>query len=387
MTISFLWWLVGITCGLYVMGMAALAYGRMRSARALPDRSLPRCISVVVPARNEADAITDCLDALHDQTLPSNTTLEIIVVDDQSSDATFIRAQRHLRAAVSAGADDLPKTPAHQVHRLPDAWGAGKEAAVAYGADRATGAVVLVVDADCTPGTDWAATMARACTPDTPLVCGPVRYAIHKERWLERFQALEFLGLNAYGAGTAGLGYPTICNGGNMAMHCSLIDALPNEHVRAHLAADELLVQHVAYRTNRQVRYLWHQDASVTTDPAPTWTAFWQQRKRWAHAMRSYQTVPWLFSVGIFVVHMVLLIACGIGLSDPNALSQPAVAGLLAKMGGDLLLVLPASHTVRHRDLMRSYVPTSLLQLVYVVGAGLHGVFGVVRWKGRTVSE
>ena len=387
MTISFLWWFVGIPCGLYVMGMAALAYGRMRSARALSDHSCPRQISVVVPARNEADAITDCLDALRNQTLPDDTELEIIVVDDQSNDATFIRAQRRLRTAVPAGADDPPEPPTHQVQRLPDAWGAGKEAAVAYGAEQATGTVVLVVDADCTPGPHWAAAMARACTADTPLVCGPVRYDIDQKRWLERFQALEFLGLNAYGAGTAGLGYPTICNGGNMAMHRSLIDALPDEQVAAHLAADELLVQHVAYQTDRQVRYLWHPEACVATAPADSWRAFWQQRKRWAHAMRSYQTVPWLFSVSIFLVHMALIVACGIGLSDPNAMSQPAVAGLLAKMGADLLLVLPASHTVGHRDLMRSYVSTSLLQVVYVVGAGLHGVFGAVQWKGRTVSE
>jgi hypothetical protein len=56
-------------------------------------------------------------------------------------------------------------------------------------------------------------------------------------------------------------------------------------------------------------------------------------------------------------------------------------------MGADLLLLLPASHTVGHRDLMRSYIPASLLQLGYVVGAGLHGVFGAIHWKGRTVSE
>ncbi|MFO8233670.1 MAG: glycosyltransferase [Longimonas sp.] len=389
MTVSLLWWLVGGACALYGIGMAALAYGRMRSARALSDRALPNQISVVVPARNEAEALPACLDALQNQTLPDHTTLEIIVVDDQSNDATFVRAQRRLRTAVSVGDDEPSANTAalHQTHRLPDAWGAGKEAAVAYGAAQATADVVLVVDADCVPPDTWAATLARACTANTPLVCGPVRYDVDAERWLERFQALEFLGLNAYGAGTAGLGVPTICNGGNMAVHRSLMEALPDEQRTAHLAADELLLQHVAYQTNKQVRYLWQRAACVTTAPAPSWQAFWQQRKRWAHAMRSYHRTPWFFSIGIFGVHAVLLAACVIGLSDPNALSQPAVTGLLAKMGADLLLVLPASHTVEHRDLMRSYIPASLLQLIYVVGAGLHGVFGAVQWKGRTVSE
>ncbi|PEN09493.1 hypothetical protein CRI93_01830 [Longimonas halophila] len=385
MTVSLLWWIVGGVCTLYGLGMAALAYGRMRSARALPDRALPNRLSVVVPARNEADAIPHCLDALQNQTLPAHTTLEIIVVDDQSNDATFVRAQRGLRTAVVAGGDEAAD-PVHQVHTLPDAWGAGKEAAVAYGAEQATGTVVLVLDADCVPSPSWAATLARACTAETPVVCGPVRYDVDAERWIERFQALEFLGLNAYGAGTAGLGWPTICNGGNMAVHRSLIAALPDEQIAAHLAADELLLQHVAYRTDDSVRYVWHETACVTTTPASSWTAFWQQRKRWAHATRSYHAVPWLCTLGIFVVHAVLLGVCLVGATDPDALSQPAVTGLLAKMGADLLLLLPASHTVGHRDLMRSYIPASLLQLGYVVGAGLHGVFGAIHWKGRTVD-
>ncbi len=386
MTVSLLWWIVGGVCVLYGMGMAALAYGRTRSARTLPDRTLPNRLSVVVPARNEANAITDCLDALQNQALPAHTTLEIIVVDDQSNDATRVRAQRSLRTAIVEGGDEAAD-PVHQVHTLPDAWGAGKEAAVAYGAEQATGTVVLVLDADCVPPPLWAATLARACTVETPVACGPVRYDVDPERWMQRFQALEFLGLNAYGAGTAGLGWPTICNGGNMAVHRSLIAALPEEQIATHLAADELLLQHVAYQTDGSVRYVWHNEACVTTAPAPSWTAFWQQRKRWAHATRSYHAVPWLCTLGIFVAHAVLLGVCLVGATDPDALSQPAVAGLLAKMGADLLLLLPASHTVGHRDLMRSYIPASLLQLGYVVGAGLHGVFGAIHWKGRTVSE
>lgn len=390
MTVSLLWWIVGSACVLYGLGMAAIAYGRWRSSAALPDRAVPARLSVVIPARNEAEVLPHCLDALQEQALPDTVELEIIVVDDQSSDATRVRAQRHLQAAVPAGAapagDDHPEEMLHQVHTLPDAWGAGKEAAVAYGTAQATGTVMLVLDADCVPPPSWAATLARACTEATPVVCGPVRYTADAEDWLDRFQALEFLGLNAYGAGTAGLGCPTICNGGNMAVHRSLIEALPTEQVTAHLAADELLVQHVAYQTNRQVRYVWDTNACVATAPAASWQDFWQQRTRWAHAMQSYQMVPWLLSMGVFAVHAALLVACGAGVAHPDAFSQPAVAGLLAKMGADLLLLLPASNTLGHRDLMRSFVPASLLQLVYVVAAGLYGAFGAVRWKGRTVS-
>ena len=387
MTSSALWLLVSIPLAVYVCGMAALAYGRSRSATLPTDATVPDSISVVVPARNEGATIGDCLSALQNQTLPEHTTLQIIVVDDHSGDATRSKARARLNTAVPAGADHPEPAADHRVHCLPAEHGRGKEAAVAYGSTQATGEVVLVVDADCVPEPTWAATMARACTADTPLVCGPVRYDIDDELWMERFQALEFLGLNAYGAGTAGLGVPTICNGGNMGLHHSLVEALPPDQLADQLAADELLLQHVAYRTEHRVRYVWHEKARVETAPASSWRAFWNQRKRWAHATRSYHPIPGLLSAAILIVHAALIGAAAVGLSDPDALSQPAVAGLLAKMGADLLLILPASHTVDHRNLMRSFIPASLLQLVYVVGAALHGVFGAIRWKGRTVSE
>lgn len=386
MTPSSLWLFVGIPLGLYVVGMALLAYGRLRSARNVSADAPPACISVVVPARNEAFTIGACLDALHEQVLPGDTQLQIIVVDDHSTDATLSRARQRLRSAAVAGTETWEQDSPHEALRLPLRYGRGKETAVSYGIEQAIGEVVLVVDADCAPPPKWATTLATACSSDTPVVCGPVRYDIDDERWFERFQALEFLGLNAYGAGTAGLGVPTICNGGNMGLHRSLIDTIERAQLSSHLAADELLLQHVAYRTPNNARYLWHASATVTTRPASSWRAFWNQRKRWAHATRSYHPVPWLLSASTFVVHAVLLVAFAIALSDPDALSQPVMTGLLAKMGADLLLVLPASHAVDHRDLMRSYIPAALLQVAYLVGAGLHGMFGAVRWKGRTVD-
>ena len=43
-------------------------------------------VSIIVPARNEEQGITKCLDSLVNQTYPN---LEIIVVDDSSTDKTF----------------------------------------------------------------------------------------------------------------------------------------------------------------------------------------------------------------------------------------------------------------------------------------------------------
>lgn len=92
--------------------------------------------SVVIPVYNEADVIEECLESLRRQ---SYKNLEIIVVDDGSSDATL----QKLKAS---------KTPKLQVLAQPH-LGAG--AARNFGASKAKGEILVFVDADMTFAPDF----------------------------------------------------------------------------------------------------------------------------------------------------------------------------------------------------------------------------------------
>jgi len=91
-------------------------------------------ISIVVPARNAAATITECIRALMGQ----STTLEyqIIIVDDHSSDDTVALA-RHFPAVV--------------LH----SQAAGAAAARNTGLAAAAGKIVCFTDADCAPEPGW----------------------------------------------------------------------------------------------------------------------------------------------------------------------------------------------------------------------------------------
>jgi chlorobactene glucosyltransferase len=97
--------------------------------------SVPR-LSVVIPARNEALNIETCVRAACASTHPD---LEIIVVDDSSSDGTASLAVQ------AAGGD--PRVRVHSGAALPAGW-AGKPWACQQGAQLATGAHLLFIDAD-----------------------------------------------------------------------------------------------------------------------------------------------------------------------------------------------------------------------------------------------
>ncbi len=99
-----------------------------------PDR-WPR-LSVIVPARDEADTIEPALRSLLGQDYPD---LEIVVVDDRSTDGTGEIVDR------LAGQD--PRGVVLHLTELPEGW-LGKVNAMNKGLARATGELVLFTDAD-----------------------------------------------------------------------------------------------------------------------------------------------------------------------------------------------------------------------------------------------
>jgi len=94
-------------------------------------------LSVVIPVRNGRDVIESCLESLFSQTVP----LEVIVVDDGSTDGSGELARR-------LGASVVRQDPR------------GRAAARNEGVRSARGRVVLFTDADCRPASDWAAKLA-----------------------------------------------------------------------------------------------------------------------------------------------------------------------------------------------------------------------------------
>lgn len=93
-------------------------------------------VSVVIPARDEAAAIGETVRRFLEQTYAD---LEVIVVDDRSSDGTA-------EVARSAGRDD-PRLAVLPGEALPMGW-LGKPWALEQGARRARGELLLFVDAD-----------------------------------------------------------------------------------------------------------------------------------------------------------------------------------------------------------------------------------------------
>ncbi len=115
-----------------------------------PPRAVPEglAVSVVIPARDEAANIGACLDAVRAST---GCTLEVVVVDDHSTDAT--------PAIVAAQAAADPRLRRVVPAKLPPGW-AGKPHACLAGAGAARHGILLFIDADVRLAPDAVARLA-----------------------------------------------------------------------------------------------------------------------------------------------------------------------------------------------------------------------------------
>lgn len=125
---SLSWWVVALG---WTLGWLLLwRLPRLEHPSSLP--SSPRTISVVVPARNEADRLPVLLASLARQDLRPE---QVIVVDDSSADGT------------GEVASQFPGVEVIQAPPVPDGW-AGKPWACTTGARSATGDLLVFLDAD-----------------------------------------------------------------------------------------------------------------------------------------------------------------------------------------------------------------------------------------------
>lgn len=345
---------------------------------------MPR-VTVVVPARDEEHTIGPCVDSVLATDYPPDR-LQVIVVDDDSSDATA--------AVVRARAADDPQSRLHLVqipeNRRRDR--AHKKRAIEKAIVQASGEIILTTDADCTVPPGWVRAMtAPFADPAVAFVSGPVRYRLGPRPSLfVRAQALDFFGLMACGAGGIGIGQPNLANGANVAYRRQVFDRLGGFSGIDHVTSgdDELLMQKMAYGAEgpRAVCFCAAPDALVVTEPAPTVRALVQQRKRWASKGTNYPPAlqRMLLGIGGFLVGTV-----GVTLAMPTASRwrRWAAAAYTLKAASELSVLVPAARHFGHTRVLWAYPLHLLCHAPLTLAAAALGPLGRFEWKGRTLER
>ena len=332
-------------------------------------------VTIIVPARNEAANIATCLQAIFAQQYPTDR-FEVILVNDHSEDET-----REIALAIGQGQSNF------QIIDLEEKQGvAYKKAAVAKGISQAKGEIILVTDADCQMGPEWCATMAAAFSPTTGMVSGPV--LLDSNSPFEDFQALEFMGLIAVGAGSIGAGTPNMCNGANLAYRKQVFEEVGGFSGIDQIASgdDELLMHKIADQTEWEIGFAKDPRAVVRTDALPTWQAFKAQRLRWVSKSTHYEksSITWIMVISYLAIlglPILFLLAPFFPVLWPFL-----VINFSLKVLAEATILRAAAIFFDKLALLRWLIPEQIAHVAYVLWVGIAGNRKSYTWKGRTVK-
>lgn len=341
-------------------------------------------ITVIVPARNEAAHIKACLDSICRQTYPDNL-IEIIVVDDHSTDATASLVKQYANRV---------KLISLQQYTGGQPLNSYKKKAIETAIAQATGKLMVCTDADCLVPEKWLETIAAfQVQRNADFIAMPVSF-IHPRLPIEIFQSLDFMTLQGITGAAIQQQVHSMCNGANLAYTKTAFESVGGfKGIDAIASGDDMLLMHKIYRQNPTgVHFLKSADVIVQTQPVKTIGAFLNQRIRWASKADKYddkRIIAVLLLVYLFNVLMLLtpLVAAfgGDWQIGGYSLLQCWAALLLAKTIAELIFLVPVAGFFKQQKLLFYFPFAQPFHILYTVIAGWLGKFGSYRWKGRAV--
>ena len=226
-------------------------------------------ISVIVPARDEEVHIAGILQDLYAQDHPRER-MEVIVVDDQSTDRTSTIVQEMIQ-----------RWP--ELRLLPNE-GSGKKAAITTGVEAAKGELITLTDADVRCGSRRLASIAEHWQlKQSAMVVLPV--------WttgsgvLGRLQVEEQAALLGMAIGTSVSGSPALAYGANLAFTKAAFVAANGYEGDGASSGDDLFLLQRLKQNGGAITGHFDPDAMVIAQAVHELRPMIQQRLRWAGKM------------------------------------------------------------------------------------------------------
>jgi cellulose synthase/poly-beta-1,6-N-acetylglucosamine synthase-like glycosyltransferase len=345
------------------------------SARYLPQTR----ISVVIPARNEAHNIGQCIDSILAQIYP-DYLFEIIVVDDHSEDGTARIVEEYANSNVRciSLSSFIP---------MGGKINAYKKQAIAAGISQSRGELIVTTDADCMAPNAWLLHIAAMYEQQDPvMIVAPVIYTSN-HGIIQVFQLIDFMSMQGITAAAHSMQMGNMSNGANLAFRKATFDHIGGYDGIEHMASgdDYLLMMKMNKFSPGRIAYLKSEKATVSTAPQPDWKSFLQQRIRWSSKTGKYNDAK-LTGILLFVYLFnlsFLVLAIG-GIFSP-ALLFLGLGMLMIKMTAEYYFLIPVARFFRREWALKFFPFLQPIHILYIIVAGFFGLLGGYEWKGRKV--
>jgi poly-beta-1,6-N-acetyl-D-glucosamine synthase len=356
---------------MYLALVVLLTVGWNKSiARHAPFAGSDILVSVIVPVRNEQHCIGGLLEDIRNQ---SHRNFEAIIVNDHSLDETSDAVLNFVR-----------QDPRFTL--LPS-QGNGKKKALTTGIQASRSDIIVTTDGDCRVDVDWLNTILKYFqVSSTKMVFGGVR--VQGSSFFSTVQSHEFLSLVGTAAATLWFGFPTMCNGANLAFRKATFLEVGGYASNFHIASgdDEFLMRKIFQVYPDGIQFINDRDAVVGTSPSESLKEFVNQRVRWAS--------KWKHNVSSWNAVLAILIFC----FQLSVLTLPvsiAIGWIGGALGASLFFLKFIAEGIFLKKIAAfvkvpwkwpAFVFLQIFYPIYAVSIGLISSFSTFEWKGRKLK-
>jgi len=334
-------------------------------------------ISIIIPARNEEQNISNCIQSLLQQTY-SKDFFEIIIVDDHSTDDTW----KILKQFSSVEKNIIPLKLSDFIS--PDIK-AYKKFAIETAINHSNGDLIITTDADCTFNNRWLETIASFHnSTKAKFIAAPVKIKANNS-FLSIFQTLDFITLQGITGASVYKHFHSMCNGANLAYEKKgFFDVNGFRGIDNIPSGDDMLLMHKIYtKYPEQVFFLKNKNAIVSTQPETTWKKFFNQRIRWSSKADKYDDnrIFWIL-LFVYIINVLLIVLLLLSFLNITYLFLFLIL-LVAKTIIEFPFVKSVSSFFDQQKLMIYFPFLQPFHILYTVIVGWLGKFGSYDWKGR----
>ena len=344
-------------------------------------------LSIIIPARNEAENIKDCLDSICNQSY-SKELYEVIVVDDHSTDSTASIVKQFQNVKLITLSEYI----------APGLLNSYKKKAIEIAIAQSSGKLIITTDADCYVPENWLQTIASFYQQtNAAFIAMPVAINCNN-RFIEIFQALDFMTLQGITGASVYKKVHSMCNGANLAYTKEAFEEVNGfKGIDTIASGDDMLLMHKIYKQHpEKVFFLKSKEVIVQTAPVKTLKEFLNQRIRWASKADKYDDkrifgvllLVYLFNVLLLILPVVAIFK-NIHYSIFNiqfSIFEFWLALLLCKTNVELIFLFPVATFFNKQNLLWLFPVAQPLHILYTVVAGWLGKFGTYQWKERKVK-
>lgn len=334
--------------------------------------------SVIIPFRNEAQHLPDLIRSIKNIDYPKDY-FELIFINDLSDDNSVELINTGLKEA----------SIVYTIHNNDYESTSPKKTALNLGINTAKYAWILTTDADCILPSSWFKTYDAFIQIKHPkMVVAPVIYRTNST-FLDQFQLLDILSLQAVTIGAFGIKKPFLNNGANFGYQKQFFLELNGFEGNTNMASgdDVFLLEKAVKKDSENVGYLKSKDAIVITVPQENLRALLQQRLRWASKSSAYKNGIGILTA-IIMLSMNLMLVLSFLVSIIKMFSPIIwLTVFLVKFGIDLWCILKAAKFFNRIISIKWYLLSSIFYPVFTVFIAFSSLFFRYKWKGRSFSK